>query len=975
MTFDTPSALLLLLALPLAAWFVRPRRAGGRPLSGRLGLALRLVILALLALSLAGARLVRAVDDLAVIFLVDVSDSMGAVNTAAAERFVREAIAWMGPDDRAGVILFGGNALVEQPAQPFESVDDLPPFASQPTTLATDLAEAIRLGLALPAPDAARRLVILSDGAATTGDAAETARQAAAAGVVIDVVPLPRPPAAGEIALRDVAAPARVGAGETFRLEIAVESAAATEAALRVLGDGVVVHEETVRLQTGMNHFVIRLRAGDEPAFARYRVQASPLGAGDGYPQNNELAAFTEITGRPRVLVVAPGADGSDGPLPDEAAQLAAALEASGLTVERATPAALSPAPADLAGYAAVALVNVNARDLSPRKMEALRTYTRDLGGGLVVVGGPDSYGVGGYFGTPLEEALPVTMRIDDPRRFPAVSLALVIDRSGSMAAAEGGIPKIQLATEGAVRALELLNDFDEMTLIPVDEAADDIIGPITTADRDAAVARMRQLGAGGGGIFVRAGLAAAAAALAESENEVRHIVVLADGADAEQQEGVPELIEQLAAEGITVSMISIGAGPDTEWLRQMAELGGGRFHFTDSATNLPQIFTQETAAIQRNYVIEERFFPTQTADHPILTGIEATPPLYGYVGTGPRATAQTPLVTHLGDPLLATWQYGLGRSVAWTSDATDRWARDWVRWDGFATFWNQAVRWAFGARQAEGLSAVVSFDGETARLIVDAQQEGQFLDDLTLTANVVNPAGETQTVALQQTAPGQYEGTFAPTTEGVYLIGVAETTNDGRRTPNEAGGLQTTAGWVLGYSPEYAATTDDPTLPAAIVAATGGRILGPDQFAAVFDHNLTAVPASQPIWPWLTLLAALLLPLDVAARRLTLTRRDWARLWERLRASDLTADGRPSTAEVERAEGMGQLLRAKEERRVMQRPSAGAGALRAEEQETPAESVPHMGESPPVDISATIDSPPGEGETLASRLRKRRGG
>ncbi|RIK19680.1 MAG: VWA domain-containing protein, partial [Anaerolineae bacterium] len=412
MSFTTPQALLLLLALPLAAWLVWPRRPGGRPLSGWPGLVLRLIILALVILSLAGAQLVRAVDDLAVVFLVDVSDSMGPENVAAAEQFVREAMATMGTNDRAGIILFGSNALVEQPLRPLESGDVLPPFASQPARIATDLAAAIRLGLALLPPDAARRLVILSDGAATTGDTTEAARLATAAGVSIDTVHLARPAATGEIVLRDVRAPARVNQGETFRLEISAESAAATEATLRVLDDGIVVYEELVHLQPGTNNLIVRLQAGDPT-----------------YPQNNELAAFTEIVGPPRTLVVAAQSDETV----DEAAHLIAALEASGMPVDRITPVDLTPTPGDLAGYAAVVLVNVNARDLSPRKMEALQAYTRDLGGGLVVVGGPDSYGVGGYYGTPLEEALPVTMQIDDQERFPAVSMVLVIDRSGSM--------------------------------------------------------------------------------------------------------------------------------------------------------------------------------------------------------------------------------------------------------------------------------------------------------------------------------------------------------------------------------------------------------------------------------------------------------------------------------------------------------------------------------------------------------------
>ena len=1068
MSFTTPAALLLLALLPLVAWLVwpvdrrpverrpanrrpvdqrpasrRPGAARPRPRSGWPGLVLRLLILALLILSLAGAQLVRAVDDLAVVFLVDASDSMSRESVAAAEAFVREAVGAMGPDDRAGVILFGANALVEQPLRRFESADNLPPFASQPGRLHTDLAEALRLSLALLPGDAARRVVVLSDGAATTGDTAEAARLAAASGVSIDTVYLPRPAAPNEVIVRDVAAPARVGQGETFRLEIAAESTTATPATLRVLGDGVVVYEEEVQLQPGGNNFVVRLTAA-APGFARYRVQLSPPAAADTFPQNNELAAFTEITGQPRVLIVAadpsvgaglrpaptaadpsvgaglrPAPTANDEPAFDEAAQLAAALAASGLTVERVAPAALPPTPGDLADYAGVMLVNVNARDLSPRQMAALQSYVRDLGGGLTAVGGPDSFGMGGYFDTPLEEALPVNMQIEDEERFPSVSLVLVIDRSGSMSAEEGGVTKIQLAAEGAVRALQLLNQNDEMTLITVDEAPDAIIGPVTAANRDEAIEQMRRLGAGGGGIFVYNGLQAAAEVLDSSTNEVRHIIVLADGADAEQKEGVPELIGELTAQGVTVSMVSIGRGPDTPWLQQMAELGNGRFHVTDQAANLPQIFTQETAAIQRSYLVEERFFPAQVSSSPILAGIRETPALYGYVATSPKATALVVLETPQTDPLLAQWQYGLGRSLAWTSDATGRWAQEWVRWGGFATFWNQAARWTFGGQQAGGLAAAVRLDGERARLTVDAQDEsGAFRNDLALTANVVGATGETETLTLRPVAPGRYEATFTPQTEGAYFIGVG-TTADGRPPtadgedassssgqPSAVGGLQTTAGWVLGYSPEYADLTGNPALLASLAAQTGGRALdtaegsGPGP-AAVFAHDLAAAPAAQPIWPWLTLAAALLLPLDVAVRRLALTRRDWERIRnyelgirnkergqgpgardERMEQM-LQAVGRfgksPHTAESA-ASDAGRVT--SDERRATSAESTSsdvgaAGRVTSDERRaTSAESAGRTTDDQPpttTDQGPTPTDQPSPDDTLAARLRKRR--
>ena len=968
MNFTTPAALFLLILLPLAYLMVRPAkgRPDRQPYSGRLGLVLRLFILALLVFSLAGTQLVRAVDDLAVVFLVDASDSMSSDDLARAESFVREAVADMRPNDRAGVILFGANALVEQPVRLFGPGEELPSFASQPQRMQTDLAEAMRLGLALMPPDAARRLVILSDGAETTGDSIEAARLAAAAGVSIDTIYLDRPASTGEILLHDVRAPARVRQGETFRLELVAESTIAGDAVIRILDDTGLVREEPVSLRPGINNYVVRLQAG-EAAFRRYQVVLSPVNAADSVVQNNSLAAFTEIVGQPRVLLVAAGVDARGQPIADEAAQLAQALAASGLLIDRVTPQALSPVTADLADFAAIVLVNVNARDLAPRKMEALQAYVRDLGGGLVAVGGPDSYGVGGYFGTPLEDALPLDMQIHDQDRFPEVSMVMVLDRSGSMAQEEGGVPKIRLAAEGAVRALELLNDFDELTIIPVDEAPNAAIGPVTAGNRDEAVDLIRRMSAGGGGIFVRAGLEAAADSLAESDNLVRHIIVLADGADSEQKEGVPELIEQLTADGVTVSMVSIGTGPDTQWLQEMAELGNGRFHVTDEAANLPQIFTQETLAIRRNYVIEERFFPTLAVSHPILTGIAETPPLYGYIGTSAKTTAHTVLLTHLQDPLLAAWQYGLGRSVAWTSDATGRWARDWVPWDGYAPFWNQVVRWTFGARPDGALEATIRLDGEQAVLTVEARRD-EFLNDLSLTANVIGPDGRTQAFDLQQTGLGRYEASFSPQAEGVYVAGIGL-----REGSSAAGdGLRATTGWVLGYSPEYAALEGDPARLASIAELTSGRVLDAGSgTASVFDHDLAAAPAFQPIWPWLVLIATLLLPVDVAARRLALTRRDWARAWERIRKYESGIRNEEKSVGSERPEGMERLLRAKEQRQGdTRRPaseearSLGTATLPV----APGDTV--TAEEPPEAPAGQDESPD---ETLAARLRRRR--
>lgn len=875
MNFTTPLALLLLLALPYFVWLGRPRTAVRRPWREWTSLAFRILIFSLLTLSLAGAQIVRAADDLAVIFLVDASDSITPAQETQAEQFIRDAIASMKPTDKAAVILFGANALVERP---LSGLAELAPITTVPQRLQTDIAEAIRLGLALFPSGSARRMVILSDGEATIGNTDQAGQLAAANHVQVDFVYLPHTSVDAEAMLTNVSAPSRVSQGEAFRIDVTAESTTNTPATLRVLAGGQVVYEEAVDLREGVNNFAIRLRAAEQE-FVRYRVQLTPTQ--DTYYQNNELAAFTDVMGPPRILLVADdGHLADDGTvIPDESPALRLALEAAGLSVDRVTPEDLSNNLPELSNYASIILVNVNAAQLSPHKMENLQSYVRDLGGGLVVVGGPESYGMGGYFKTPLEETLPVDMQIKDQERFPSVSIVIVIDRSGSMGASEGGTTKIQLAAEGAVRVVQLLNDFDEITVIPVDTEPYNPIGPMSVSQRAEAINLIREISSGGGGIYVRTGIAAAADALSTSTNQVKHIILLSDGSDSEEQEGTAELIKALTAENVTVSVVSIGEGPDTPWLEEMAKLGNGRFHLTDQAANLPQIFTQETTAIQRTYLIEERFFPTLVTSSPILAGITAVPPLYGYVGTSPKDTAQVILNSDKGDPVLAAWQYGLGRSVAWTSDASGRWGREWVTWPGFPSFWAQAVRWTISQGRESSVETVVDFSGEQAKLIVDTRDlNGRFLNNLDMTVNVVAPDGTVQNLHLPQVAPGRYEGEFLPSKEGAYLIRVAGTSADSEIAVGQ------TSGWVLGYSPEYRHIEASPQTLALLAEATKGRDLVTEQGEqaplAVFTHDLPNQSTTRPIWPFLLLTAVLLWPFDIALRRLVITKQDWEKAW-----------------------------------------------------------------------------------------------
>ncbi|HTP10802.1 MAG TPA: VWA domain-containing protein [Anaerolineae bacterium] len=950
MHFTTPIFLLLLILLPILIAIGRPARGSTRRRE-TIALGLRMIIVLCVILALAGLELARPSDQLAVVFLIDGSDSMSQAAKSLAFDYAQQAIHGMGADDQAAVVVFGGDALVERT---MSSSRELGALTSIPNTGQTNLADAIRLGLALYPPGAARRMIILSDGAQTIGDADEAARYAAASGVEIVTLPFVMQPSA-EALITAVEAPARLRTGERFDLRVSLDATQAMTTKLRVLVDGQAVHEASYRLNKGHQTINIPLTATD-PGFARFTVQIDPQQ--DGLYQNNELAAVAQVLGEPKVLIVAPA---SGTPLPnnetrlDEAAQLVRALQAANFNIETAQPTELPSDVSTLSDYASVVLVDVPAREFSQRQMETLRSYVRDLGGGLVMIGGPTSYGVGGYYKTPIEDALPVEMQIKDQQRRPQLAMVFIIDHSGSMGETSGGATKLELAKEAAARSVELLMPNDRVGVIAFDDAAAWVVPLGELSDPQDVINRIGTIRVGGG-TDIYAGVSAMSKVLPSDPAQVKHVILLTDG--GADPAGIAELVKKLRDEN-NITLTTVGVGRDAApFLPHLAEVGGGRYHFAADPGSIPSIFTEETALASRSYIEEGEFFPKQDSSSPLLNGITEAPPLYGYVATSPKDAAQTILVSDKNDPILAAWQYGLGKAVAFTSDATGRWGKQWIDWEKFPQFWGQIVRYTIGDPNASALNVSVDQQGNTAKVIVDARDaSGNYLNGYTLNGNVVNPDGSAQPIELQQVAPGRYEGSFQPRDQGAYVIGVAGQAPDGTAV-NER------AGWVLSYSPEYRNLESDPDALYRLTMAAQGQVATTDP-ADAFAHTRSAPLATRPVWPWLLLIAALLLPFDVGVRRLAIDRRDLQKAWRAVtlrRQAQLAA----RRAVPARSERMSTLFTAKQRTRVER-------AERSEPIEPPPADREAEHAVSPVVPSADRSTSPDSIATTSSLLEKKR--
>jgi len=859
MRFTSPLFLLLLLLVPLVVYIGAPSKGASRRRE-LTSLVLRLIIILCLILSIAGLELVKSGNNLAVVFLMDVSDSMPQQAVEQEVAYVREALKSIGADDKAAIILFGADALVERP---MSALSELAAITSIPVTNQTDLAEAIQLGLALYPSGYAKRMVILSDGAETTGDALNAAKFASAADVQMVVMPFVNQ-ISTEALVTAVDVPKHLRSGEQFNLNVTIQANQSTRATVRVLAKNQILYEATHELHKGNQTLSLPLTA-QETGFVSYQVQITP--EQDAFYQNNRLDTFSQVEGPPRVLMVAPPAGESlpDGkPRPDEYSLLLQVLTSAGFDVKVITPSLLPADLPTLAQYNSVVLVDVPARALDNNQMTTLQSYVRDLGGGLVAVGGPTSFGVGGYYGTPLEETLPVDMQIKDEQRRPSLSIVFIIDHSGSMSETSGGVTKLELAKEAAARSTELLFPTDRVGVIAFDDTASWVVPMTDLQNQDEVVNAIGSIQIGGG-TDIYAGLLAMSKVLPDDPAKVKHVILLTDGgADIT---GIPQLVENLYQQnGITLSTVGVGndAAP---FLKDLAALGGGRYHFTNNASTIATIFTEETTLASRAYIVEESFFPTLVNSSPILAGVTEAPRLHGYVASSAKDLAQVILESDKGDPILAAWQYGLGRSVAFTSDATGRWARDWARSEIFPTFWAQAVRYTINDSLNSALQMSVESHGETATMVLDARSRtGEFLNAYQIEASIVAPNGEAQTVAFSQVAPGRYESEFAPTEQGIYLIRFSGKSEDAS--------FAETTGWALSYSPEYQRIDPNPDLLLKLSALGNGQVSSPIP-ADIFKHNLKAAHASQPIAPWLLLIAALLLPFDIAVRRLIITKHD----------------------------------------------------------------------------------------------------
>lgn len=876
-SFDAPLWLLLgLLVVPMA-WLARPLR-GRRAV---LAFALRALVVLAMALAAAGLNLERAADRLGVVFVLDRSASLAEEAREQALRFVQDQGRLMGPEDRAAVVVVGDGAMVE--SEPRGELA-LTAVESVVSPHQTDLEAGLRLAEAVMPSDATRRIVVLSDGEETRGDAVD---QAAAAADDVEVWTLPlRRAASDEVLLEGMTAPDQVAEGEAFELRVVARASQPTTGTLRLFRNETLMGSLPVSLQGGRADVITLRQSADVGGYLRYRATLDVDGP-DAIPQNNVAVATVAVEGAPRVLYVE-GKEGQSGPL-------TRALRAQGIQVETVGPGGVPGSMAALQPYSAVLLSDVPAYALTSRQMQVLQRYVRDLGRGFAMLGGDESFGLGGYYATPVEEVLPVRMDIEDKRYFPSQSMVLAIDTSGSMGGI-GAAEKLGMAKEAAIQTTELMADRDVLGAISFDAAASWIVPMTKLTNRkkvESAIAKLRA----GGGTDIYPALKEAYKAHREQNAALKHIILLSDGVTLGRD--FSTLIRLGRKQGVSLTTIGFGQDTDRTSMEQWAQWGEGRFYLVTDPSHIPRIFTREAMLASRSFLSEEPFVPTFGAPDGITRGLPgALPQLLGYVATEPKERSKVLLWADAekNTPLLAVWRHGLGRSAAWTSDCKARWAAPWLGTDAYGRTFSQMVRWLAAGSGDGDVQARAELDRGTIAVTVDAyDSEGGFRNFLRGEARFIAPDLSVQTAPLQQVAPGRYRAATQARETGAWLVGVFLEDADG----NPVGSA--TAEAAQPYSPEYRPMSGGDGLLAEVARVGRGQRLDPavvleaPEQAGLWTPPLRPRTVPHPQWPRLLVLAAVLFLFDVTARRLAWPPWGGPKQADPVRVPDLVTPAAPS--------------------------------------------------------------------------------
>lgn len=810
---------------------------------------LRCLCISLGILALSGVSIKKDNNVITTIFLLDMSDSTKAQWDNEVE-FVRKAISDMPENNQAGIVAFGNGAQIEQ------FVSDKKVFTSVQSEVsgtATDIKQAVSSAIALFPEGTAKRMVLLSDGMENQEAVADIGATVANSDIEFKSVNY-KTKIENEVYVDKVELPDSIGKGDKYKVNVKVYSTEATKAKVSLYSGQTLTGQKDVSLQVGDNQLVF-MDQGVEEGIKSYRVVVES--EKDTVSVNNTYSAFTTVESQDKILLV----EGKKG----QGAEFEKLLKSINVDYDLREPSSVPKSLSDMLVYKSVILLDVHGDDLGNDFMGILKTYVGDYAGGLVAIGGENSYALGNYKNTPLEEILPVSSELQGEKEIPKMSMVMVIDHSGSMDAPSAGNASfscLDMAKQAAIGSLEALRPTDEVGVVSFDDEFMWSVPLQSAADQVGAQEGIESIPSGGGTSIYPA-LEEAVNKIKDSDATYKHVILLTDGQDYYRE--YDPLIKKINDNKITLSTVAVGRESDTTLMTALAEAGKGRYYYTDGASDLPRIFAQEVYLSTEEYIKNKEFTPVLTNSHEILQGVfdEGSPSLLGYIGTTAKSTSTVLLESDEEMPILAVWQYGLGKTVSWTSDGENKWTGNFASWNNYQVLWKNIIDWSKTNTDPGEDTVSVNQKASSVEITYQTKEYGK---DTRISAVVTDEKGKTREVNLQGSTPGKYTTEVPLDETGVYTVSIRNKNGDKVvKNINTATAMQ--------YSKEYKFADMSSSLDTFLKQVDGITIDSTDK---VFDTKLEGSKMRTDLFNSFLIIAIIIFALDVLCRRMSI---NWFRV------------------------------------------------------------------------------------------------
>lgn len=815
----------------------------------------RILVIIFIVCAMADITLSIKGKNISTIFILDVSDSMSTFKEKGIE-FIDKALEEMPKNNKAGVVVFGDNASIDKV---MDNKKEYSGIKSAPLKSATNIEEAINTSFSLFDKNASKRIVLITDGEENKGDLLNSVVLLNKENIDLKVYKVSNE-SRNEVYVESVKVPDNISIGEEFTVTTTIESNVQTKGKLTLFSGRDKKAEEEVEIQKGTNTFVFK-DVQTTGGFKNYRVLIEADEDTNGI--NNEYSCFTNVIAPPNILVI----QGKE----NSALGVIETLKNTSCNYNIVSPNSAPRNLNELLEYKTIVLCDVHKDDLNSGFMDNIESYVKDYGGGVVTFGGENSYALGGYKNTSLEKILPVNMDKKGKNEVPPISISLIIDKSGSMSSGNGEVSKLTLAKEAAMNALDSLRESDEINVIAFDDTYQNVVEMQSASD----IKNIKEMIGGitvGGGTSIYPALEQGYKAQLNSKGKIKHIILLTDGEDSFSLSNYTSLVNDIKNEGITLSTVSVGEDANESLLQALANQGSGRYYHTDKYTDIPRIFAREVLLSAGTYIINEEFTPSISSNSEILSGIntkEGIPNLKGYIGTSIKENATEILTSNHDEPILASYRYGIGKTVSWTSDINGQWSSDYLTWNKGAQLIKNAIYWTIPELSDEGKLSI-SQEGNEALI--------EFYSDSNLEGSKIkaiynSESGSNGEIELTEEEPGKYTGKVKLDEIGFYNFNVREE-KDGEIINNYTGAFS------LQYSDEYKFNKNKDKVK-TLVSAVNGKFINNSK--DVFKGELKEAYKKINLSNIFLIFALVLFFLDIVYRRLNL---DFSKYFKKIKNS-----------------------------------------------------------------------------------------